>query len=263
MRDDADPPEIAYGWTIEAAPFLGPAVSPNRIDNEQLGIFDIRSHSSIKVDIALYALGDYGVLADIDRYRSHMLDYDDLLARQRQLDKELAMWRAKSHPLRQRLTLAQARSRIHPYLSGTIPIPAPPPYGLDNNPDPTVPRFLTMEEAVELDARSGTEEPHRPWYHDSHGRRHIFGTTFAHCVYCQAREHTYANCPTPHARCHTTISCIIPTYHRHFGPDCPAANLHLTTDEVVDALQVALPDEEAAESGSEGYIGLEEGDGES
>ena len=136
-------------------------------------------------------------------------------------------------------------------------------YGLDNNPDPTIPRFLTMEEAVELDARSGTEEPYRPWYHDSHGRRHIFGATFARCVYCQAREHTYANCPTPHARCHTTISCIIPTYHRHFGPNCPAANLHLTTDEVVDALQVALPNEETVESGSEGYIGLEEGDGES
>ena len=60
----------------------------------------------------------------------------------------------------------------------------------------------------------------------------------------------------PHARCHTTISCIIPTHHRHFGPNCLAANLHLADDDVIEALQTALPDDE-------GYVGLEEGDGES
>ena len=258
IRDDADPPEVAYGWPIEAAPFIGPNLPTNGVDNEALGVFDASYDDSIKVDIAVYALKDYGVTADVDRYRGHMLDYDDLLARKRQLDKELIGWRSKYQPIRNRLVSAQARNRIHPYLHGLAPIPAPPLYGYEKNPDPTVPHFLTMEEAIELDARSGVEEPHRPWYHDSHDRRHVWGSSFPRCTYCQAREHTYANCPTPHARCHTTISCIIPTHHRRFGPNCPAADLHLTiddTDVVIEAIQSNL------DSG-EGYVGLEENDGE-
>jgi hypothetical protein len=80
LRDDSDPPRQAYGWPLQAAPFIGPKISPARSDNSALGIFDTGYPGAIEVDIALYELRDYGVLADVDRYRAHMLEYEDLLS---------------------------------------------------------------------------------------------------------------------------------------------------------------------------------------
>jgi hypothetical protein len=72
LRDDSDPPRQAYGWPLQAAPFIGPKISPARSDNSALGIFDAGYPGAIEVDIALYELRDYGVLADVDRYRPHV-----------------------------------------------------------------------------------------------------------------------------------------------------------------------------------------------
>jgi hypothetical protein len=49
------------------------------VDNEALGVFDARHMSSREVDAAIHAINDRGVVADVDQYRGHMLDYEDLL----------------------------------------------------------------------------------------------------------------------------------------------------------------------------------------
>jgi hypothetical protein len=82
LRDDADPPTQPYGWHLEATPFEGPLLSPNRVDNEALGVFDLHSPLAREVDAALFSLNDYGVTVDMDWYRGLMLDYETLLARQ-------------------------------------------------------------------------------------------------------------------------------------------------------------------------------------
>jgi hypothetical protein len=56
-----------------------------------------------EVDIALYELRDYGVTADVDRYRGHMLEYEALLEEKRLLDKKLTSWRTRSLGPRVRL----------------------------------------------------------------------------------------------------------------------------------------------------------------
>jgi hypothetical protein len=61
LRDDSDPPHQAYSWPLQAAPFIGPKISPTRSDNTVLGIFDTGYPGSVEVDIALYKLRDYGV----------------------------------------------------------------------------------------------------------------------------------------------------------------------------------------------------------
>jgi hypothetical protein len=50
----------------------------------------------VEVDIALFKLRDYGVTADIDRYRGHMLEYKALLEEKRLLEKRLTAWRSKA-----------------------------------------------------------------------------------------------------------------------------------------------------------------------
>jgi hypothetical protein len=80
LRDDADPPSTPYGWALEAAPFIGPALSPYTVNNKALGVFDSHSQLAREVDAAPFALNDYGVTTDVDHYRSLMLDYKTLLA---------------------------------------------------------------------------------------------------------------------------------------------------------------------------------------
>jgi hypothetical protein len=68
-----------------------------------LGIFDAGYPGAIEVDIVLYELRDYGVLADVDWYRAHMLEYENLLCRRKALEDKFFRWHSKSIPLRQRL----------------------------------------------------------------------------------------------------------------------------------------------------------------
>jgi hypothetical protein len=110
LWDDADPPSTPYGWTLKAAPFIGPPLSPYVADNMAFGVYDSHSQLAREVDAALYALNDYGVTADVDRYRGLMLDYKTLLARQRALDQELRGWRNKISTIRSRLERSQSRS---------------------------------------------------------------------------------------------------------------------------------------------------------
>ena len=89
MKDDG-PRGTPYGWPIEAKSFTGPIPHLNTlVDNTSLGIFNARYTRSLEVDASLYAIRDYGVLADVDKYHIQMLDYKDLLARQAQMEKDL------------------------------------------------------------------------------------------------------------------------------------------------------------------------------
>ena len=95
LHDDSIPSTSPYGWALEAAPFIGPFLFPVYVDNEALGIFDTCYNKSRQVDAALYTIWDYGILADMDKYKSHMLDYKDIVACCNKVKKDMQEWHAK------------------------------------------------------------------------------------------------------------------------------------------------------------------------
>ena len=100
LMDDEGPHTTPYGWPMEAKPFQDPIPHlDTTIDNAALGIFDARYAKSLEVDASLYALRDYRALADVDKYRSHMLDYKDLLLQQAQVERDLCTWRTAIAPI--------------------------------------------------------------------------------------------------------------------------------------------------------------------
>jgi hypothetical protein len=173
-----------------------------------------------------------------------MLDYEVLQARQRQLDRELSQWRNRLGPLHHCLYRAQAKSHLHPYLERQSPIPAPPSYLLAKDLNPFLSHTISMDKALALDP-PGVYRSDRPRYHERFAVSYTFAKPNSRCAYCKSRDHDAVVCSSPHQRCTMAPSCIIPTHHWHFGGNCPYVNRHLldTGDE-------------------EGYIGLEEGDGE-
>jgi hypothetical protein len=256
LRDDSDPPRQAYGWPLQAAPFIGPKISPSRSDNSALGIFDAGYPGAIEVDIALYKLRDYGVLADVDRYRAHMLEYENLLCQRKVLEDKFFKWHSKSTPLRQRLEKAQARSRLHPYMHLGERISAPFSHRTAPIPEP---QTFSMAQCLLIDVESGDNESLRPWFEDRWGVKYTFPDPplCRCCAYCHAPNHYSASCPRPHSKCHTTIRCLVPRRHATYGGGCHAHHLHL--------VEVPLPADHNPALEDEGYVGHEdeEGDGES
>jgi hypothetical protein len=68
VHPEANPPETPYGWGLEAVPFIGPTWSPEVVDDEALGVFDVRYIGSREIDVAIHAINNWGVVADVDRY---------------------------------------------------------------------------------------------------------------------------------------------------------------------------------------------------
>ena len=67
-RDQTGLHTNTVGWTLEAAPFVGPAFAyPN---NTSLEPFAFAHGGSDAIDLALGALDDPGLLADVDRHRA-------------------------------------------------------------------------------------------------------------------------------------------------------------------------------------------------
>jgi hypothetical protein len=64
-----------------------------------MGIYDAWYLDACEVDIALYALHNYRITADMDRYQGLMLDYKVLQARQQALELDLHKWCNKVGPL--------------------------------------------------------------------------------------------------------------------------------------------------------------------
>ena len=104
LMNDEGPHATPYGWPMEAKPFRDPIPHlDTTIDNAALRIFDARYARSLEVDTSLYAVRDHGALADVDKYHSHMLDYEDLLLRQAQVEQDLRKWHTAIAPIRWRL----------------------------------------------------------------------------------------------------------------------------------------------------------------
>jgi hypothetical protein len=243
---------------------VGPSLLATTANNEVLNIFDSHHLDARSVDAALYALDNFGLIADVNRYRSPMTQHETLLARQTLLDQEFYVWKSKLMTLCKCLHAAQARSRLHPYLSGQERISAPPGYLGSWNTAATNLPTLSMDEALTIDAAAGSNKEEQPWFHGRFGVSYQFKeSTYRYCPYCHKSSHTNMQCLTPHALCHTTISCIIPSYHLHFGDNCPAANCHLTDNNDKEAYHPAEEGNPALED--EGYVSHEdeEGDGES
>jgi transposase InsO family protein len=66
-RNNLDNGRDQYGWTLEAAPFTGPAIA--NIDDSELDILADSGPDKLKVDIALHAVNDKGISADVSRLR--------------------------------------------------------------------------------------------------------------------------------------------------------------------------------------------------
>jgi hypothetical protein len=66
-RDNLDNSRDQYGWTLEAAPFTGPAITD--VDDSELDILADSGPDKLKVDIALHAVNDRGISADVSRLR--------------------------------------------------------------------------------------------------------------------------------------------------------------------------------------------------
>jgi transposase InsO family protein len=66
-RNNLDNGRDQYGWTLEAVPFTGPAIAD--VDDSELDILADSGPDKLKVDIALHAVNDKGISADVSRLR--------------------------------------------------------------------------------------------------------------------------------------------------------------------------------------------------
>ena len=110
------------GWTLEAAPFVGPALAYP--DNTNLKPFAFAHSSSDAIDLALGALDDPGLLVDVDRHRTLLAKEAALCVREKELTKAWFHWRNDLTPVRQQLIAAQARTCLHPYIANQVPLPS-------------------------------------------------------------------------------------------------------------------------------------------
>jgi hypothetical protein len=72
------------------------------------------------------------------------------------------------------LHAAQARSRLHPYLTGQEHVSAPPGYLGSWNTTATSPPTLSMDEALTIDTAAGSDEEEQPWFHRRFGVAYRF-----------------------------------------------------------------------------------------
>ncbi|KAH9020585.1 hypothetical protein EDB85DRAFT_2152999 [Lactarius pseudohatsudake] len=115
-REGATEPLGDYAEDLVAAPFWDPM--PNTVDDTDLLLFAPSHPDAQAIDIANGGLRDPGVVADIDRYRVLWSEKEELQRRERELADAWDQWRDTSGGVTKRLTMAKARSRLHPYLMG-------------------------------------------------------------------------------------------------------------------------------------------------
>jgi hypothetical protein len=79
---------MPYGWTLEAAPFMGPPPSPLITDSDHLAPFTNAYHFKKEVDIALYAIDNPGLIADVNRHWSLEEEERQLAHHHRELEND-------------------------------------------------------------------------------------------------------------------------------------------------------------------------------
>jgi hypothetical protein len=176
---------MPYGWTLEAAPFVGPRTSPLITDSDHFSPFTNSYHFKKEVDIALYAIDDPGLITDVDRHQA-LEEEERLIAhRCRELENDTFDLSQKLCPVCQCLHNAQAYPCIHPYLAGKAKVPLPylaRPASHRDYP-------LTMEEALTIH-----EDVHwlpQPWYHEEaqSGSTPMPLSQHSICIYCNNITH--------------------------------------------------------------------------
>ncbi|KAF8260025.1 hypothetical protein EI94DRAFT_1812268 [Lactarius quietus] len=211
LRRDADPNSCAYGWVLEAAPIPDNVPIPATINNDDLSILHPHHSDFDSVNMALYAIDDRGLIADIDRYRGLEETHQVLLEEQKALDRKFASWRDRWGPVRTRLIRAHARARLHPYLEDEINIPLPQ----DERPAHLHTPEFTITRANELYRDEGVAWLPRPWYHYPDASSTIPTSLFQaeRCFYCLFTFHE-----------------PLPTMHAAYGGRCPHQNIHIHDD---------------------------------
>ena len=227
----ANPPTDPYGWPLNAAEFIGPSVED--IKETDLTVFGPNHADHDLVDIGLYNIHDFGLVADVDRFRGYEEEQVNLIDRQQRLDRDKLMWGLRMGPVCECLIKAKARSRLHPYLTDPTDARIFEPNPAISHPADWPIEMKTVHQTISIqDALQLTEEGHRwlprPWYHDEAGpgSNTMRNLMVSRCVYCSSRDHTITYCPRPHYLCDSRLSCIIPTYHRNFGTGCPHTRWH-------------------------------------
>ena len=99
---------IPYGWPLTAAPFMGPHPSPLIADSMNLAPFTRNYPFYQEVDIALYAIDNHRLTANIDMHRE-LEEEEQLLAHQcRELDNNTLHLEHRLGPVCRCLCVAQA-----------------------------------------------------------------------------------------------------------------------------------------------------------
>jgi hypothetical protein len=229
-----------YRWTLEAAPFVGPRPSPLITNSDHFTPFTYTYHFKKEVDIALYAVDNPGLIADVDRHRALEEEERQLTHRCRELENDTFNLKQKLQPVHQRLHNAQAYPCVHPYLTGVAKVPLP--YSACPASHQDYP--LTMEEVMTIDANISWL-PH-PWYHEETQA----GSTpmpLSHrtlCIYCNGLDHSPVMCLDPHHLCGDRLSCIIPSYHTNFSDHCPVDPRCHILEYLIDSLSESSHNEE-------------------
>lgn len=141
---------------------MGPRPSPLIANSMTLTPFTCNYPFHWEVDIALYAIDDHGLIADVNLHQE-LEEQEQLIAHHHQeLDNNTLHLEHKLGPICHCLQAAQAYPCVHPYLDGDAMVPCPhsrKPALYCNYP-------LTMEQAMGLSTMGQVHWLPRPWYHD-------------------------------------------------------------------------------------------------
>jgi transposase InsO family protein len=116
---------LDYGESLQAKLPDIPIHDILTVDDKDLVSLSTVNADAQAVDIALLALDDPGVSADVDRLRKLVDSRTDLQQQARVLERKQYDLRQRFTAVSGRLTTARVRTRLHPYLQGTATIPNP------------------------------------------------------------------------------------------------------------------------------------------
>ncbi|KAF8257584.1 hypothetical protein EI94DRAFT_1708827 [Lactarius quietus] len=165
--------------------------------------------------MALYAIDDHGLIADVDHYRGLEETRQVLLEEQKAIDRKLSSWWDKWGAVQSRLIKAHTRTHLHPYLEDKIEIPE-----------------YTITRACEIYKDEGVGWLPHPWYHYADTSGTTATTLFQpqQCFYYLSIYHEPRNCLHPHLFCNTRTCCLVPAMHAAYGGRCPHQNVHIHDD---------------------------------
>ena len=247
-RDETGLHTDTVGWTLEAAPLVGPAFAYP--DNSNLEPFAFAHGGSDTINLALGALDDPGLLADIDRHQALVSEEATLRVHEKELTQAWFCWRNNLTPVRQRLIAAQACTCLHPYFTNQIPLPANEhcPEGVTIADalllHHRIPHFhlpmpwLAREERLSVSrwVQTNRAQSHVSKAPTSPARRtnpttvckcpHCKVPNAPHasiacpvlncCYYCKSLDHHANDCPCPHTNCwKSRLGCFIPYLHKN------------------------------------------------